>query len=182
MTAAVVQFPAPKRRKRAPVILTGSPAFEEAWLAYPETGRLRSSRKLAVPEWQSVAAEIGEPALLAAVRRYTTEDKQHRKDHGAPAFHRWLNWGRWEHWLAEPRSEVERQRFEPESYRQRFVQLLGEDFVVSWIDQCRWANGGLVAPRRFTVDTLRRTFSAKRISVSVEESQEPYRNTSGGAV
>jgi len=174
MSAAVVQFPRAKRKRVAVVV--GSPAFEEAWAAYPESGRLRSSRKQAVPEWQAIAAEIGEPALLAAVKRYAAEDKQHRKEHGAPGFHRWLNWGRWEHWIAEPRSQQDRQRFEPEAYRQRFVQLLGEDFVASWIDQCVWRNGGLVAPRQFTVDTLARAFSTRGIKLAVWKSEEPSAN------
>jgi hypothetical protein len=165
MTAAVVQFPRAKRSRSAPVIAT--PTFDEAWSLLPETARIRSSRKMSMPEWLAVASEIGEPALVAAVKRYVAEDKEHRRECGAPGFHRWLKQGRWENWLAEPRTEVERPRFQPEAYRQRFVQLLGEDFVASWIDQCAWQDGGLVAPRQFTVDTLARTFSAKRIKVGV---------------
>lgn len=116
---------------------THSESFEDAWLAFPETGRLRSSRRVAWPEWQKVADELGEADLLARVRRYAKEDKDHRKECGAPGFHRWLKWGRWEHWAALGAVLEFVQTFPDPQLRATFAERF-DARALAWLDRCGW--------------------------------------------
>lgn len=140
MTAAIVHLAT--RRKPRPV--TASAAFEEAWLLFPESGRLRSSKRMAYPEWAKVAAEIGENRLLDCVRQYASRDKQHKDKAGAPGFERWLKWGRWEHWLTEPR--VQATLFPDATIRAALSLALGEAWCVSWLDRCGLEGDVLIVP------------------------------------
>lgn len=124
--------------KRRRVLTTTSEAFEEAWTLFPDTGRLRSSRKDAYPEWITVAAEIGEEALVECVRRYATLDKDHRRECGAPAFHRWLNWGRYEHWMPPPPPPVVVQIFENAPLRASFFARFKDQRARDWLDAGSW--------------------------------------------
>lgn len=116
-----------------------TPAFNEAWRSYPDSGRTRSSRIESAGEWQKITREVGEDALLAAVRKYAAEDKDHRKECGAPAFHRWLKNGRWDYWLdasktvAPPKSV---RRFPNEELRQAFVERFQNERAIRWFDAC----------------------------------------------
>lgn len=133
MTAKVVQL---RPRTKA----TTSPAFDDAWLAFPEQGRLRSSRKESWPEWVKASAEVGEADLVARVKRYAAEDKDHRKECGPPAFHRWLKWGRWEHWA--PRSTdlapTPEAKFSDPELRASFHFKFTDERPRRWLDRCQW--------------------------------------------
>jgi hypothetical protein len=128
-----------KPRRKSPVVVSTSPAFEEAWQAYPETGRLRSSRKESWPIWCEIAGVLGEPDLASRVKRYASEDKEHRKESGAPGFHRWLRWGRWEHWRAHeefiptPKPEV---LFPDQGLRAAFHLRFQDERARKWFDGC----------------------------------------------
>lgn len=146
MSAKVVQlFPdedIPKKpaKEKAPdpyAHITTSPHFERAWTAFPQIGRLRSSKKQAFAEWKKIAPKVGKDALLSAVEKYAREDKDAKRESGPPAFHRWLNWGRWEHWLPGPEALVaaHAQRFPDEAIRAKLVLKLGEPFVISYFDR-----------------------------------------------
>lgn len=80
--------------------------FERAWRLYPALGCQRSkSKKLTAPIWRKAAKEAGgDERLHDAVARYVREDKQHKGECGPPGFHRWLNDGKWSHWLPEARA------------------------------------------------------------------------------
>lgn len=80
--------------------------FSKGWDAYPRQGRERSkSRDKTLPIWREAARRAGGgERLVAAVQRYVREDKQHKGECGPPGFHRWLNDGKWEHWLPEARA------------------------------------------------------------------------------
>lgn len=67
-------------------------------MAFPEIGKRRSSRRLCVLPWVSAAMEVGEQALVEAVKRYAREDHD-AIDGFVPGFHRWLEQGRWEYWI-----------------------------------------------------------------------------------
>lgn len=120
-----------------------SPHFERAWAAYPAIGRTRSSKKQAFPEWKKVAPIVGKDALVAAVEKYAREDKDAKGDSGPPAFHRWLKWGRYEHWIVSAETEAQKtsRRFPDEEIRSRLVKEFGGAFVVSWLDGCDWVEG-----------------------------------------
>jgi len=75
--------------------------FEEGFSAYPESGQDRTSIPEARQQWRIAAAEVGAERLIAAVRRYSAEDRDLRHgDHGASAFERWLEGERWRRWLS----------------------------------------------------------------------------------
>lgn len=118
-----------------------SPAFEEAWSLFPDTGRIRSSRKQSWPAWTAVCREIGEADLVERVRRYAAEDKEHRRECGAPGFHRWLAWGRWEHWAPKapsvPVATVQKV-FPEASLRAAFHLRFHDERARDWFDRCGW--------------------------------------------
>ena len=111
--------------------------FDEAWLAYPLDGRRRSSKTESLPEWRKLCKAISERDLLNAVRRYASEDIQHLKESGTPGFHRWLKWGRWEHWLGELSRKSDRE-FPDAQLRARFFERFGDERALRWFDACDW--------------------------------------------
>jgi hypothetical protein len=132
VSATVVQL-------RPPKAVTYSATFLEAWAALPETARLRSSRKEAYGEWRRTLSEISEEDLLARVQRYARDDKDHKRECGAPGFHRWLKWGRWEHWApvdAAPLVEIAAKIFPDPSLRAAFHLRFQDDRARRWFDRC----------------------------------------------
>lgn len=152
--------------------VTTSPHFERAWAAYPLIGRTRSSKKQAFPEWKRVAPLVGKEALVAAVEKYAREDKDAKGDGGPPGFHRWLKWGRWEHWIApaETMAQKTSRRFPDEEIRARLVGEFGEPFVVSWLDGCDWVEGLCICKRTTAFQKLSESASRsvlKKLGVTV---------------
>lgn len=126
-----------------------SPLFNEAWAAFPELGRIRSSRKEAWPAWLAAVKECGSEAdLLARVQRYVAEDKEHRKEHGPPGFHRWLKWSRWEHWA--PRAVVlapeSKREFPDKAKRASFFLRFPDERARQWFDRCTLDGDEIVGP------------------------------------
>lgn len=130
-----------KVKRRPPLRPDTSDAFKRAWLAFPDSGRGRSSSILAWPEWQAVARDVGETELLGAVVRYAAQDKEHKRDCGAPGFHRWLKSGRWEHWLdvlialsPTPIAQI----FPDPDLRASFHERFADERARRWLDRCLW--------------------------------------------
>jgi uncharacterized protein YdaU (DUF1376 family) len=128
------------RRRRADAVQVWDDAFSAAWEAYPKSGRDRSmSRVKCWPLWREAAQQAGGPEkLLAAVRHYTAHDKTHRGDCGAPAFDRWLKWGRWEHHLGAVAMPRAIQVFPDPEIRNAVIVEKGEAWAASWLDPCSW--------------------------------------------
>jgi len=124
----------PKPRPKAAT----SPAFEEAFTAFPRTGQLRSSRKESWPEWCSICETLAEDDLLARVKRYTKEDVEHKRECGAPGFHRWLKWGRWEHWAPAAPVLTIQAAFPDETLRASFHARFPDERPQRWLDRCGW--------------------------------------------
>ncbi len=75
-------------------------AFERGWSAYPHYQGRSASKAICLEAWKRAAAAAGgDEALVSAVQRYASEDKQHLGECGAQAFERWLKNGRYEAWL-----------------------------------------------------------------------------------
>ena len=139
--------------------------FDEAWLQYPLDGRRRSSRVLALPEWRRAIHHVGERELVQAVRRYAGEDIQHLKECGSPGFHRWLKWGRWEHWLGKSESQSRDERVFPEpELRARFFERFKDERALRWFDACEWrpVTREVVSPRGYSLrkEWIRGPFTA----------------------
>lgn len=88
--------------KKEPNGSAGSDDFEQAWKAFPETGRKRSSRQKSAPAWAKAAKRVGPRRLREAVGYYA-DSEDARKEGGkfVPGFDRWLRDGKWEHWLRD---------------------------------------------------------------------------------
>jgi uncharacterized protein YdaU (DUF1376 family) len=147
--------------------------FSAAWEAYPATGKVRSlSRKKLWPLWREAAVQAGSPErLLGAVRRYVTEDKNHKGDCGAPAFDRWLKAGRWEHFLEGPAPARIVQPFPDAEIRGAVIGEKGEAWAASWLDPCAWdPERRVIVPRtglaaqRLQVE-LRRVLQARHVQI-----------------
>jgi hypothetical protein len=140
---------------RVPMQRSSTEAFADAWKAYPAQGRLRSSQKQAAKAWALACRDVGAEALLAAVRRYVAEDKEHKRECGPPGFHRWLAWGRYEHWLEPAVEEVsDRPRFADELIRRQVVLATSEAFAVSYLDRCTVEGSTLIAATQTAVDKM----------------------------
>lgn len=150
MTAAVVQL-RPRQKAMA------SPAFDEAWAMLPPEARTRSSRKEAYPAWVKACAEVGEDAMLRAVRRYVREDKDHKRECGAPGFHRWLKAGRYEHWIEQPNLTLvpTGPRFERDDVRDAVIRARGDGFCAAYLDRCRVDGTRIVVPTETAAIRLR---------------------------
>lgn len=142
-------------RSKAPAVM--SEAFLSAWATLPDTARIRSSRKQSWPEWIVAAREVGDEALLVAVRRYVSEDKEHKRECGAPGFHRWLKWGRYENWLGAPAGALISLgvRFPNETIRAQVAAEAGEAFCISYLDRCTMEGTVLIVPGETAVKRLR---------------------------
>ncbi len=129
--------------------------FEDAWAAFPEQGRRRSSKKLSGPLWAKVAKEVGEDELLAAVQRYVREDKDYRRECGPPGFDRWLKWGRYEHWLGGSSVVWSADQFPDKDMRAKVVAHLGEPWCVSYLDPARLEGTTLIVKTEFAVSKFK---------------------------
>lgn len=135
---------------------TGSPAFDEAWELLPKEARTRSSRKTSYPAWVRACTDVGEDALLRAVKRYIREDKDHKRECGAPGFHRWLAWARYEHWLEAPQlSVVETPTFDNPAVRKAVEAAKGADYCRAYLDRCRTDGTRLVVATETAAIKLR---------------------------
>lgn len=137
------------------VTTSTSPNFDEAWSRYPDTGRLRSSRRQAWPEWCDVSREIGEEVLVAAVIRYAAEDKDHKRECGAPGFHRWLKQGRWEHWTGAKATRSVGRQFPDDHIRSSVVAATSDAFVVSYLDPCEVEGTTLIVRTEYAMEKLK---------------------------
>ncbi len=126
------------RKKATPPLLPNtSDAFKRSWSAFPEIGRKRSSTAESWPEWQKVAKHLGEATLEAAVSGYA-KDEASRTEAGAPGFHRWLKWARWEHYLQSgptPCTVVKRE-FPDAALRADFFERFADERARRWLDRC----------------------------------------------
>lgn len=140
--------------------------FDLAWKAYPSLGRSRSkSQAKTKPVWREASkAAGGDDRLLAAVRRYVTEDTTHKGECGAPAFDRWLRDGRWEHWLPggtgadQASGPAPAAVFDgPPEIRAWAAEHHGEPYARSYVDPARWdgANRALLAANPFALGKLK---------------------------
>lgn len=177
MTAQLFAFPAPeerpaKKRKRSLVPQT-SAIFDEAWAVYPPSGRARQSRSEAYPVWKEIASEVGEDLLLACVKRYALEDKDHKRDCGAPGFERWLKWGRWDNWRpvdAVVQVMASENRFPDDFIRNAFTrsQAHGEGWCVSYLDRCSFIDDVVVTTSATAFAKLSREPMFRELGVIVE--------------
>jgi hypothetical protein len=79
--------------------------FNQAWKACTQTMRQRSSQAKSKTAWTRAAAKIEPERLLAALKRYRSEDRDVERS-GGPGFHIWLNDQKYEHWLPKEANGV----------------------------------------------------------------------------
>jgi uncharacterized protein YdaU (DUF1376 family) len=78
-------------------------AFNVGWSAYPQVGRGRSSRQLAIKQWKAASKRAGsDERLIMAIQRYAASDEATRQGgQFVKGFHIWLRDGFWENWTAD---------------------------------------------------------------------------------
>lgn len=115
------------------------PNFAKAWDACTETGRKRSSRKKAWPEWRAALKRESGEALADAMARYVGGDEDAKRT-GGPGFHVWLKDARYEHWTGPATTGgAPAETFNEPAVRASIVQATDEDFARSYVDHyCRW--------------------------------------------
>lgn len=128
------------RKRERSIIPQTSEAFEKAWGAFPEEGRRRSSKIESWPQWKIVIRSISEAELLSAVIAFSNDPKERSREHGPPGFHRWLKWGRWEHWLNQvvETPKLQAPRFPDESLRASFYERFSDPRARAWFDRTTW--------------------------------------------
>ncbi len=139
-----LEEPSQDGRAREP----GDRGFEAGFAAYPDSGRARTDEPAARAAWALACHEVRADALIAAVRRYASEDQGLRKgDFGAPAFERWLSGKRWKVWLidqatpAAPAAPIV-QAFEgPPEIHHAFAAIADAGKVASYLIPCRFEPG-----------------------------------------
>jgi hypothetical protein len=121
--------------KRERISFEPGPKFEAAWKAFPERGRVYSSRRQAAVPWAQAAALVGEERLLAAVMRFAASSPDPRY---VAAFHRWLDLGRYEHWvdLEQQASRRATAVFPDPTLRESFRARFAADEPRRWFDAC----------------------------------------------
>lgn len=120
--------------------------FDLAWACRAGQMRKRGdgsekTRKL----WNRHAAKVGQERLLEALRGYLREKEP---TCGFCGLSVWLNGEKYDHWLEvrQPDGSAEpRQRF-PDEYRLRLCEVLGEPFVISYLDPCTLHPDGWITP------------------------------------
>jgi hypothetical protein len=161
MTAAVVRLADHRPRRKAYAEL-----FDQAWAALPDTMRNRSfGMSKCFEMWSVHAGRVGEQRLLDALKTYLRKHKDLSRT-GGPGLNVWLRAQTYEHWLpaedAEP-PKPPRKLNAPEGFRDRFVELLGETFVSTWLDRTgTWKLGALHLTSPTAFDRVSREFSSRR--------------------
>lgn len=79
--------------------ITHEDSFQEAFEAYPESGRGVSSRPAASTAWNLACFRHPKEELLSAVKAYAGSPDLKKRDFGAPKFERWLEEERWRAWI-----------------------------------------------------------------------------------
>ncbi len=133
MGAEILQFP-----------MREANTFDDAWKA--RTGQMRrrgdgleKTRKL----WNKAAAKVGHARLLEALKRYLREEKE--PTCGYPGLSVWLNGERYDHWLPDEAAVAKIER-PPYPQRPALIAILGEPFVVSYLDPATIHDDGWITP------------------------------------
>lgn len=148
--------------------------FAQAWGLLPATMRRRSKPILVCEKaWIAKERHCGPGRLLPGLRAFLAKDPDIKRTGGC-GFHLWIR-DKADHWLPLEAVDISprRQLIAPNGYRERFVTLLGEDFVASWIDRCTWRAGQLWHPLSIGVDRLDREFRSRQIKVRVGLDRNP---------
>lgn len=125
--------------------------FDQAWSLFPVSGRQRSSRQESLAAWKKVVKDkrLSEQELLDRIRRYVRDDTNHRSEKGAPGFHRWLNWGRYDVWEPlEAIQSIPAARFPNETLRAAFHLAFHDERPRKWLDTCVLRGDEIVSPTR----------------------------------
>ena len=135
--------------------------FGEAWTACTDAMRARSAaREKTWPAWARAAIAAGGPdRLLTALKAYVASDKDVERT-GGPGFHRWLQDGKWQHWLpsAEAAGAGVVTWLGPPELRASAAALKGEPWCISYLDRCGWRDlpdRALIPPNAFMARVIR---------------------------
>ena len=121
--------------------------FDEAWACRAGQMRKRGdgsekTRKL----WNRHAAKVGQERLLEALRGYLREKEP---TCGFCGLSVWLNGEKYDHWLTVAHTDssgADKRSTFPEPLRSALLSILGEPFVISYLDPCTLHPDGWITP------------------------------------
>lgn len=149
--------------------------FDQAWDAFPEDGRATTNREQSLAAWVPVAADVGSPALLAAVRAFAASPVAiGPKAKTVPSFALWLRNRRFEAFLGSsvtPASQAPIVWNGPDAVWAACVAAMGEPLTRSYLGRCTWQevpSPAVIAPSPFVRDKL----ATARLSVEIQTRKE----------
>lgn len=125
--------------------------FEEAFAAYPQSGRDCSPEDQGRAEWVKATERVEAGALVAAVKRYAASDYV-RTGRMVPKFHLWLRKGLWKVHLDAPQPVG---WTGPAELRRAVCQEATEAFARSYLDTSEWTPEGVRPRTRYAFDKLK---------------------------
>lgn len=157
----------------------GGDAFEDAWAAYPEQGRLgASSQRLGRQAWADELAGGASPArMIAGVGAYAGNRAVWGASGRPKAFHRFLSDGCWAEFADLPAKAGGAARPAgwpgPPEVRGQVVAARGEGFACSWLDPGLWDGKAVVARTRIAATRLREALRGSGVEVLDPQAAAP---------
>ena len=153
-------------------------AFERAWAAYPEAGRLTSSRRQGRAAWAAEVKGGGDPArMAAAAARYAVERRRWGRSGSPLSFHNFYALGRWIDCAGEGAAAVPAPAgFDgPAELVAALKGRLGAAGFASWTAGASWRDEDrtLVARTRLAAATLAERCRAELRSLAVRVEGPP---------
>lgn len=146
--------------------------FEQAWAAYPESGRATSNREKSRQAFDTQLVAAGGCApLRRAVEAYAAaQASQGPKAKAPPAFHRWLADRRFDAYLAEATVQAPDWPGPPEVWNLVAAPPRDEAYAIAWLSRCTWSDvpkaviGGVTSIDKLRAD-LGREFEERGIEL-----------------
>lgn len=121
-----------------------SPEFVQAWEAYPEEGRATTNQTDSFAEWQPMAAEFGDAALLGSVLAFAKSAAVvGPKAKAAPKFSVWLRNRRFMSFITQAARPYDAWPGPLEVWT-AVAAVKGDPWTMSYLGKCAYRDGALV--------------------------------------
>lgn len=150
----------------------GREMFDEAWEAFPESGRQITDEPLARAAWDDAAADVAEDELLEAVRRFSVAPQPRKRDL-VPSMQRWLTGRRYRAFLAQPEAGKPPAKAwdGPAELRAAVAAEAGEGAAANYIDPAGWDGKAIIARTAYGADRLRALRALSGVTIRVAEKE-----------
>lgn len=144
--------------------------FEEAFSAFPESGRQVTDEPLARAAWDAAAKDVDEETLLEAVRAFAAAPVPKKRDL-VPSMNRWLSGKRYLAFLDKAEAPLRSASTwaGPADLRAAVAAESGEGMAANYIDPAGWEDGEIIARTTYGAEKLRALRSLSDVTVRVAE-------------